>query len=97
MLKVIIMILDIGIKLDPGFNFEKHTHPFLEHISDRMNLPDHLFRQASRSPDRSDRRDVRPATRNVNRTLKKLATGTVTVEIVETDIRKLQAVAGQDK
>jgi ubiquinone biosynthesis protein len=89
MLKVIIMILDIGIKLDPDFNFEKRTHPFLEHISDRMNLPDHLVRQASRSlMEATDAMFDLP--RNVNRTLKKLATGTVTVEIVENDVRKLQ-------
>lgn len=89
MLKVIIMILDIGIKLDPDFSFEKSAHPFLEHISDRMNLPDHLLRQASRSLiDATDGMFDLP--RNVNRTLKKLATGTVTVEIVETDVRKLQ-------
>lgn len=89
MLKVIIMILDIGIKLDPDFSFEKRAHPFLEHISDRMNLPDHLIRQASRSLiEATDGMFDLP--RNVNRTLKKLATGTVTVEIVETDVRKLQ-------
>ena len=89
MLKVIIMILDIGIKLDPGFNFEKHAHPFLEQISDRMHLPDHLIRQATRSlMEATDGMFDLP--RNVNRTLKKLATGTVRVEIVETDILKLQ-------
>ena len=89
MLKVIIMILDIGIKLDPDFSFEKRTHPFLENISDRMHLPDHLVRQASRSlMEATDAMFDLP--RNVNRTLKKLATGTVTVEIVETDVRKLQ-------
>ena len=86
MLKVIIMILDIGIKLDPDFSFEKRTHPFLENISDRMHLPDHLVRQASRSlMEATDAMFDLP--RNVNRTLKKLATGTVTVEIVETDVR----------
>ena len=89
MLKVIIMILDIGIKLDPEFSFEQRTHPFLENISARMKLPDHLFRQASRSLlEAADGMFDLP--RNVNRTLKKLATGTVTVEIVETDVRKLQ-------
>jgi ubiquinone biosynthesis protein len=89
MLKVIIMILDIGIKLDPDFSFEKRTHPFLENISDRMHLPDHLVRQASRSlMEATDAMFDLP--RNVNRTLKKIATGTVTVEIVETDVRKLQ-------
>jgi ubiquinone biosynthesis protein len=89
MLKVIIMILDIGVKLDPGFNFEKHAHPFLEQMSDRMHLPDHLFRQATRSLlEATDGMFDLP--RNVNRTLKKLATGTVRVEIVETDIMKLQ-------
>jgi ubiquinone biosynthesis protein len=89
MLKVIIMILDIGIKLDPGFSFEKRAHPFLEQISDRMHLPDHLIRQATRSlMEATDGMFDLP--RNVNRTLKKLATGTVRVEIVETDILKLQ-------
>jgi ubiquinone biosynthesis protein len=89
MLKVIIMILDIGIKLDQGLSFEKRAHPFLEHMSDRMHLPDHLIRQATRSLlEAADGMFDLP--RNVNRTLKKLATGTIRVEIVETDILKLQ-------
>lgn len=89
MLKVIIMILDIGIKLDPGFSFEKRTHPFMEQMSNKMHLPDHLIRQATQSLlEATDGMFDLP--RNVNRTLKKLATGTVRVEIVETDIRRLQ-------
>ncbi len=89
MLKVIVMILDIGIKLDPQFQFEKEVHPFLEHIIDRMNLPQHLIREASRSLlEATDGLFDLP--RNVNQTLKRLSTGTVKVEIVENDIQKLQ-------
>jgi ubiquinone biosynthesis protein len=89
MLKVIVMILDIGIKLDPEFNFDKEVHPFLENITDRMNLPDHLIKQATRSLlEATDGLFDLP--RNINQTLKKLSTGTVRVEIVETDILKLQ-------
>jgi ubiquinone biosynthesis protein len=89
MLKVIVMILDIGIKLDPEFNFEKQLHPFLEHITDRMNLPDHIIKQATRSLlEATDGLFDLP--RNINQTLKRLSTGTVRVEIVETDLQKLQ-------
>ena len=92
MLKVIVMILDIGIKLDPQFQFEKEVHPFLEHIIDRMNLPQHLIREASRSLlEATDGLFDLP--RNVNQTLKRLSTGTVKVEIVENDIQKLQSFA----
>lgn len=89
MLKVIVMILDIGLKLDPEFRFEKEVHPFLEHITDRMNLPDHLLKQATRSLlEATD--GIFDLPRNINMTLKKLSAGTVKVEIVETDVQKLQ-------
>ncbi|HVP94216.1 MAG TPA: AarF/ABC1/UbiB kinase family protein [Methanoregulaceae archaeon] len=89
MLKVIVMILDIGIKLDPQFRFEKEVHPFLEHIIDRMNLPDHMIKEATRSLlEATDGLFDLP--RNINQMLKRLSTGTVKVNIVENDIRKLQ-------
>ena len=89
MLKVIVMILDIGIRLDPEFQFEKEVHPFLEHITDRMNLPDHLIKEAGRSLlEVTDGLFDLP--RNINQMLKRLSTGTVRVEIVENDIQKLQ-------
>jgi ubiquinone biosynthesis protein len=65
------------------------VHPFLEHITDRMNLPDHLLKQATRSLlEATD--GIFDLPRNINQTLKKLSTGTVKVEIVENDILKLQ-------
>jgi len=89
MLKVIVMILDIGVKLDPGFKFEKEVHPFLENLVDRMNLPDHLIREGTRSLlEVTDGLFDLP--RNINRTLKRFSSGTVKIEIVETDIEKLQ-------
>jgi len=89
MLKVIVMILDIGVRLDPQFQFEKEVHPFLEHIADRMNLPDHLIKEATRSLlEATDGLFDLP--RNINQMLKKFSTGTVKVEIVENDIQKLQ-------
>ena len=89
MLKVIIMIVDIGIKLDPEFNFKERIQPFIAEMALKMDLPHHLIRQAKRSAiEGAD--GIFDLPRNINRSLKKLATGTFAVEIVETDVVKLQ-------
>jgi ubiquinone biosynthesis protein len=89
LLKVFIMVLDIGIRLDPKFNFEREITPYLTKLADARNLSAAYFKRASVSLlDAADAIFDMP--RNLNLMLRRLSTGTFKLEIVETDIQKLQ-------
>jgi ubiquinone biosynthesis protein len=89
LLKVFIMVLDIGIHLDPKFNFGKEITPYLTKLADARNLSAAYFKRASVSLlDAADALFDMP--RNLNLMLRRISTGTFKLEIVETDIQKLQ-------
>ena len=89
LLKVFIMVLDIGVRLDPKFNFGKEVTPYLTKLADTGNLSAAYVKRASTSLlEAADALFDMP--RNLNLMLRRLSTGTFKVEIVETDIRKLQ-------
>ena len=89
LLKVFIMVLDIGIHLDPKFNFRKEITPYLTKLADARNLSAAYFKRASVSLlDAADALFDMP--RNLNLMLRRISTGTFKLEIVETDIQKLQ-------
>ncbi|WAC04756.1 MAG: AarF/ABC1/UbiB kinase family protein [Methanoregula sp.] len=89
LLKVFVMVLDIGIRLDPFFNFGKEITPYLTKLADTNNLSAAYLKRASNSMmEAVDGMFDLP--RNVNLMLKRLSTGTVRLEVVDTDIQKLQ-------
>ncbi len=89
LLKVIVMVLDIGVRLDPFFNFGKEITPYLTKLADTNNLSAAYLKRASNSMmEGVDAMFDLP--RNVNLMLKRLSTGTVRLEVVDTDIQKLQ-------
>jgi ubiquinone biosynthesis protein len=89
LLKVFIMVLDIGIRLDPRFNFEKEITPYLTKLADARNLSAAYFKRASVSfLDAADAFFDMP--RNLNLMLRRISTGTFTLEIEETNIQKVQ-------
>ena len=89
LLKVFVMVLDIGILLDPFFNFGKEITPYLTKLADTNNLSAAYVKRASNSMmEAVDAMFDLP--RNVNLMLKRLSTGTVRLEVVDTDIQKLQ-------
>jgi ubiquinone biosynthesis protein len=89
LLKVIVMVLDVGVKLDPFFNFGKEITPYLTKLADTNNLSAAYLKRASNSMmEGVDAMFDLP--RNVNLMLKRLSTGTVRLEVVDTDIQKLQ-------
>jgi ubiquinone biosynthesis protein len=89
MLKVIVMILDYGAKLDPKFSFNENTEPFLDDLLRTENLPAQILNRAAHTMlDAADGFFDMP--RNMNQALKRLSSGTMKLEIIETDIRKLQ-------
>jgi ubiquinone biosynthesis protein len=89
LLKVFMMVLDIGVRLDPKFNFGKEVTPYLTKLADTGNLSAAYVKRASISLlEATDALFDMP--RNLNLMLRRLSTGTFTLEIVETDIQKLQ-------
>lgn len=89
LLKVFIMVLDIGVQLDPKFNFGKETQPYLMKLADTNNLSAAYVKRASASLlEALDAALDLP--RNVNLMLRRLSTGTFKLEIVDTDLQKLQ-------
>lgn len=89
LLKVFMMVLDIGVRLDPQFNFGKEVTPYLTKLADSGNLSAAYVKRASTSLlEATDALFDMP--RNLNLMLRRLSTGTFKLEIVETDIQKLQ-------
>ncbi|MDD1696510.1 MAG: AarF/ABC1/UbiB kinase family protein [Methanoregula sp.] len=89
LLKVFMMVLDIGVRLDPKFNFGKEVTPYLTKLADAGNLSAAYVKRASMSLlEAADALFDMP--RNLNLMLRRLSTGTFKLEIVETDIQKLQ-------
>jgi len=89
LLKVFMMVLDIGIRLDPKFNFGKEVTPYLMKLADTNTLSAAYVKRASTSLlEAADALLDMP--RNLNLMLRRLSTGSFKLEIVDTDIQKLQ-------
>jgi ubiquinone biosynthesis protein len=89
LLKVFMMVLDIGLRLDPKFNFGKEITPYLTKLADTNTLSAGYLKRASTTLlDSADALLDMP--RNLNLMLRRLSTGTFKLEIVDTDIQKLQ-------
>ncbi|WP_321506138.1 AarF/ABC1/UbiB kinase family protein [uncultured Methanoregula sp.] len=89
LLKVFMMVLDIGVRLDPRFNFGKEVTPYLSKLADTNNFSAAYLKRASTTLlEAADALFDMP--RNLNLMLRRLSTGTFKLEIVDTDIQKLQ-------
>ncbi len=89
LLKVFMMVLDIGVRLDPTFNLGKEVTPYLTKLADTNTFSAGYVKRASMSLlDGVDALLDMP--RNLNLMLRRLSTGTFKLEIVDTDIQKLQ-------
>ena len=89
LLKVFMMVLDIGVRLDPKFNFGTEVTPYLSKLADTNTLSAGYVKRASMSLlEAADA--ILDLPRNVNLMLRRLSTGTFKLEIVDTDLLKLQ-------
>ena len=89
LLKVFMMVLDIGVRLDPKFNFGTEVTPYLSRLADANTLSAGYVKRASMSLlEAADA--ILDLPRNVNLMLRRLSTGTFKLEIVDTDLQKLQ-------
>lgn len=89
MLKVILMVLDVGVTLDPGFNFGEKAEPYVRKLARRETLIDQILYRASQSfLEAVD--GVIEMPRVINKTLRQLSTGTIKIDILDSDILRLQ-------
>jgi len=89
LLKVFVMVLDIGVRLDPKFNFGKEVTPYLSKLADANTFSEGYMKRASMALlEGADALLDMP--RNINLMLRRLSTGSFKLEIVENDIQKLQ-------
>ena len=89
LLKVFMMVLDVGVRLDPKFNFGEEITPYLRKLADTNTLSAAYVKRATNSlMEAVDGMFDLP--RNFNLMLKRLSTGTFKLEIVDTDLKKLQ-------
>jgi ubiquinone biosynthesis protein len=89
LLKVFMMVLDIGVRLDPQFNFGREVTPYLSKLADTNTFSAGYVKRASMALlEGADALLDMP--RNLNLMLRRLSTGTFKLEIVDTDIQKLQ-------
>jgi ubiquinone biosynthesis protein len=91
MMKVIVMVMDIGIRLDPTFNFDQKIRPYLVEIAAQQRLSSETMGNAVRSLV-SAAEGLLAIPENVNETLKTLSEGTVTIELEDNDLRRIVGV-----
>ena len=88
LLKVFVMVLDIGVRLDPKFNFGKEVTPYLSKLADTNTFSAGYVKRATMALlEGADALLDMP--RNLNLMLRRLSTGTFKLEIVDTDIQKV--------
>ncbi len=86
-LKVLIMALDDGVKLDPEFDFSKEARPFAEQLATPSSMFEQLkYRGTHSLVEAID--GIFELPRNVNKTLGQLSTGIFKIDIVDSDIKK---------
>lgn len=92
LLKVFMMVLDIGIRLDPKFNFGKEVTPYLMKLADTNTLSAGYIKRASMSLlEGADALLDMP--RNLNLMLRRLSTGSFKLEVEDANIQKIQMAA----
>ncbi len=91
MMKVIIMVMDIGTRLDPAFNFDQRIRPYLTDIVAQERLsPETIIDAANSIASAAEGLLAIPA--NVNKTLKALSEGTITIDLEDGDLGRIVGV-----
>jgi ubiquinone biosynthesis protein len=91
MLKVIIMVLDIGMKLDPTFDFNVRARPFVSHLGSGESILNQLRYKAGHSlVEAADGLFDLP--RNINKVLRTVSAGQIKLNMDDADIHKIQVI-----
>jgi ubiquinone biosynthesis protein len=91
MLKVILMVADIGRTLDPEFNFSTWVEPYMEELAGKDYAVREMGRRARRSAAAAFE-GLFELPVNVNTILKRFSTGALSFEVAEADLRRLQHI-----
>jgi ubiquinone biosynthesis protein len=89
MLKVVMMVADIGLKLDPEFNFTRYVEPYLEDLAARDVTAQEMANQVRRSATTA-LEGLIELPGNLNSILRRFSSGSIRLEIVDTDLQRLQ-------
>ena len=88
-LKVLVMILDTGVRLDPAFNIGKELSPYLTRIAGENTFSAANAKRASVSVlETVDA--VFDTPRHLDLMLMRFSTGTMTLELIDKDLREFQ-------
>ena len=91
MMKVIVMVMAIGVRLDPTFNFDRRIRPYLTEIAARQRLsPDNMTGAIRSLVSATENLLAIPG--NVNETLKAFSEGTITVKLANRDLTAIVGV-----
>ena len=88
MMKVIIMVMDIGTRLDPAFNFDQRVRPYLTDIVMQERFSPETMANTVRSITGAVE-GLFAIPENVNETLKALSEGTITIDLEENDLGRI--------
>jgi ubiquinone biosynthesis protein len=89
LLKVLVMILDIGIRLDPEFNIEEELSPYLVRVAKENTFSSASAKKASvMLLETADA--IFDTPRHLDLMLKRLSTGTMRLELVDKDLREFE-------
>jgi len=87
-LKVLWMVFDLAILLDPEFNFNHRVRPYMENLVRKRFASTETVRKASRSAFDAGENLLR-LPRQISDTMRRLAAGKVRLEISDTDLIRL--------
>jgi ubiquinone biosynthesis protein len=89
LLKVLVMIFDIGIRLDPEFNVEKELSPYLMKIAEENTFSAAMAKRVSVSLlETTDA--VFDMPRHFDLMMRRFSTGTIRLDIVDKDLQEFQ-------
>jgi ubiquinone biosynthesis protein len=89
MLKVLVMMLDDGVTLDPEFNFMQKAEPYFRGLSRRDLLLNQIFTRAGHSVFEAVD-GLLETPHNLNRMLRQLSSGSIGIDLEGTDLLLLQ-------
>jgi len=91
MLKVILMVADIGRSLDPEFNFSSYVGPYMEELGEKDVATRELMRKARLSATTAlEGMFELPA--NLNNIMKRFSSGSLMFEVADNDLQRLQHI-----
>jgi ubiquinone biosynthesis protein len=89
LLKVLVMILDIGVRLDPAFNIGKELSPYLVTYADKNTISVTSAKRASVTVlETLDA--IFDLPRHLDLSLRRVSTGTISLDIIDKDLEEFQ-------